>query len=257
MAAGEDDTLLIGLDAASSRSKFGYAIAPWRAGVAPIEAAGCLEQPGVDRASGMAAIVAAVRAAADRRVLIAIDAPLGWPGAIATALAEHRAGQPIVTGKSLMFRRLTDRLLRETSGGLHRPLEVGADRIARAAHEALSVLDELRARTGLALPLAWSPDFAGAGVIEIYPASTLRSHGLPAASYKKPGDRPRRQAIAARLSQHLPGLDRYVDGSPDRFDACLCLLCACDFLAGACDPPTAEHRALAEREGWIWTRRPA
>ncbi|MGQ0658699.1 MAG: hypothetical protein ACT4NU_11515 [Chromatiales bacterium] len=42
-------------------------------------------------------------------------------------------------------------------------LEVGADRIARAAYTALQALGLLRQMTNKPIPLAWSPDFFRCG----------------------------------------------------------------------------------------------
>jgi hypothetical protein len=73
-----------------------------------------------------------------------------------------------------MFRRMTDdeihRRLRK------RPLEVGANLIARTAHSALKLLGEIRERTGLAIPLAWAPvEALPYRAIEVYPAATRSS----------------------------------------------------------------------------------
>src|SRR5687767_13252508 len=75
-------------------------------------------------------------------VLLALDAPLGWPASLGDVLSRHAAGStPPVTAHQ-MFRRRTDdvvyRVLKK------RPLDVGADRIARCAHAALALLQRLR-----------------------------------------------------------------------------------------------------------------
>jgi hypothetical protein len=41
-------------------------------------------------------------------VLLAIDAPLGWPKQLAETLINHRAGMPIETPANVMFRRTTN-----------------------------------------------------------------------------------------------------------------------------------------------------
>jgi len=61
--------------------------------------------------------------------LLAIDAPLGWPAPLGRALVGHRAGQAFKADAKEAFNRLTDRVLCERTG--KRPLDVGADRIAR------------------------------------------------------------------------------------------------------------------------------
>jgi hypothetical protein len=67
-------------------------------------------------------------------VLIAIDAPLGWPKPLAETLINHSAGMPIETPANAMFRRITDVFIQTRLG--KRPLDVGADRIARTAYAA-------------------------------------------------------------------------------------------------------------------------
>ena len=105
-------------------------------------------------------------------VLIAIDAPLGWPKPLAETLINHSAGMQIETHANAMFRRTTDlfiqRMLKKT------PLDVGADRIARTAYAALAILGNLRAELGIPIPLAWTPaDISRVAAIEVYPAATF------------------------------------------------------------------------------------
>lgn len=63
-------------------------------------------------------------------------------------------------------------------------LDVGADRIARTATAALSLLAQIRVLTKQAIPLAWSPEIAKHSAIEVYPAGTLTAYGLPNGGYK-------------------------------------------------------------------------
>jgi hypothetical protein len=242
--------LLIGLDAASQRTQFGYAVGYLEGTRVELEEAGILDG-GNDRSDPLGRVLAPRLAAADR-ALVAIDAPLGWPQALAASLAGHRAGERVVVAKDELFRRRTDRVVAKMTG--KRPLEVAADRIARAAHEALSVLAELAERSGRALPLVWAPDFAGCGVIEVYPAATLRAHDLPCTKYKAVEDLATRRAIAQRLKVRVRGIGRCVNAAPDAFDACLCLLCALDFVENRCLFPPKDDQSRAEAEGWIWVR---
>jgi predicted nuclease with RNAse H fold len=244
--------ILIGLDAASDRRKFGYAIGRSSGATTELLQSGCLEGGSVD---GMGAIKALTENSVPR--LLAIDAPLGWPDGLRDGLKNHVAGQHIPASKHLTFRRQTDLRLRSKEHGAHQPLEVGADRIARAAHEALSVLKELRARSGLALPLLWQSRFDGAGVIEVYPAATLRASGLLSRGYKLVDQLAARKQISESLQSRLPDLASRCESSGDEFDACLCLLAGMDFANGFCSPPSDELKEAAIREGWIWVRRHA
>src|SRR5204862_1418897 len=73
--------------------------------------------------------------------VLAIDAPLGWPVALARTLFTHRAGERLSSPANDMFRCTTDSFIqRELS---KTPLDVGADRIARTAHAALRFLEDL------------------------------------------------------------------------------------------------------------------
>lgn len=110
--------LLIGLDAASSLAKFGYAIAQYDSGGVQIVSAG-LVQNGKQPDAIDAELLPTLRSS--ERTLIAIDAPLGWPASLAGELHRHRAGQLVATEKNALFQRETDRLLHKRLG--KKPLE--------------------------------------------------------------------------------------------------------------------------------------
>ena len=244
------NTLLIGLDAASDHRKFGYAIGQWSEAGLTIDASGCLAGRQAKSGEALQRIAEQiVRAGADTRVLIAIDAPLGWPEPLADSLAVHKAGQPLHAKKDALFNRTTDLRLKALG---HRPLEIGADRIARAAVEALVVLEELRSTTGLNIPLAWKPEFEGQAAIEVYPAATLKARGLPHTKYKNPKDPDSLSKLAKHLAKQFQNLEKHVQGNVDAFDAALCLLCASDFLHGYCSAPAEQAKAL--KEGWTWVK---
>lgn len=190
------------------------------------------------------------------RVLLALDAPLGWPAAF-SELARHGAGEPVKAARHEAFNRVTDRFVKDRIG--QQPLRVGADLIAMTAHWALEMLSDVRRLSGEPIPLAWQPSLGTCAVIEVYPAATLRAHGLRCAGYKKDEDSHRE----AR-SELLRALAREVDVSTvadcaiaqsDVLDAIVCCLAGLDFLSGAALPPT--DRELARKEGWIWVRDPA
>ena len=189
--------------------------------------------------------------------LLAVDAPLGWPARLADGVAAHVAGEPLglTSEASAFFTRATDRFIqRELRKS---PLEVGADRIARTAFSALSLIRELREATRLPLRMAWEPDERG--VLEVYPAATLKvvAEGAKLPPYKKPEQRDARRAISALLADHLPLTEPQrlrAIGSDHLLDAVLCTLAGADFARGRAMPPPAELRELARREGWIWVR---
>ena len=186
--------------------------------------------------------------------LMAMDAPLGWPSSLGDVLAAHRAGGAITVPPDRMFRRHTDEVVRQITGRY--PLEVGADRIARTAHAALRLLQAVREGSGreIRLPVQ-SGHTAGWSVIEVYPAGTLRMLGLPASAYKRPADRAIRAEILDGVADlmTLQDLREPMLDNADVLDAGLCVLAGADFLAGRCQAPRDVE--LAEREGWVWTRR--
>ena len=149
-----------------------------------------------------------------------------------------------------MFRRDTDRFVQERFG--QRPLDVGADRIARTAHAALTLLDRVRDATRQPIPLLWdSTRPFGVGAIEVYPAATLRARGIRFKGYKKPGQLGERNEIIAALSYRMQ-LAKVSDlrAEADMLDAAICVLAGADYLKGfALSPPDL---ASAQVEGWIW-----
>ncbi|MEZ4424828.1 MAG: DUF429 domain-containing protein [Gemmatimonadota bacterium] len=191
-----------------------------------------------------------------RPVVLAMDAPLGWPAPMASELARHAPGDAIQAPPNDFFRRRTDRRIHAVLRKL--PLDVGADRIARAAYGALSFLAGLRRESRCSIPLLWEPAPTASGVIEVYPAGTLKAHGLPCGGYKASDvvQSAARVAIAKALSEklRLPD-DPIITSNADALDSVVCVLSALDFLAGACIEP-GEDRPWAEKEGWIWVKDP-
>ena len=186
--------------------------------------------------------------------LIALDAPLGWPVALGTALVAHGAGDAIMADPAALFTRATDHAVRARYG--KRPLDVGADRIARTARAALGLLAAARRETGHAIALGWDPSEGDAPrAIEVYPAATLAAHGLPSRQYKEPGS-PARGPIVAALDSRLvlPGRLAPMTMPGDALDALLCVVAGLDFVEGAAAGPAPDERVVAEREGWIWVR---
>lgn len=186
------------------------------------------------------------------RILLALDAPLGWPRAMGQLLAAHEAGAPLGIPANTMFRRETDRFIRVRLG--KQSLDVGADRIARTTHAALGLLEDLRRRLGQPLPLAWTPGYRGGAAIEVYPAALLIAYGIPTRGYKKPEATAARGVILERLQDlvRLPAQRTAMELSAHVLDAALCVLAGDDFLRGRCYEP--EDGPLARQEGWAWVR---
>lgn len=250
---------LVGIDCATVASEVGVA-----AGVADergvrIDAA----ERGATRGSlaGLAPRIEELLGAADLAIL-ALDAPLGWPVALAGALPGHQAGEQLGEGGAPgpYFHRLTDEVAASHQGG-RAPLEVGANFIARTAFAALELLHALRARRP-GLPLLWVPGWpAGVGAIEVYPAATLRARGLSTRGYKpgKAEERaPARRALLDELRAEVTFTTAHAAAmvaSDHVLDAVLCVLAAKDFLDGLVVPPEHAQALIALKEGWIWFRR--
>jgi hypothetical protein len=168
------------------------------------------------------------------RAVIALDAPLGWPALLADGLRDHRAGQPLSGARQDVFRRTTDRVIEEWSG--KRPLEVGANLIARTAHAALAELDAIRAKLDADIELAWVAGVPpGLVAIEVYPAVTWIAHEKKWPSWFPVSD------------------PNQYDHPLHVRDAVLCAIAAVDFIEGrAAGPAADDERSMAEREGWIW-----
>lgn len=242
-------TLLVGIDCATDDARVGIALGEY--GTAAVEVR---DARVCARKRSAASSIAEWLEGLVTPALLAIDAPLGWPQSMTTALANHQAGEKIGTAPNEMFRRATDRFIQKELGKT--PLDVGADRIARTAHAALLLLDELRKRLNAPIPLAWSSTpVEHVAAIEVYPAATLVAHGLRSCGYKARNQLKERQELVCQLSAKLQvTIDLPIlQTNADALDAVVCLLAAKDFLAGQAVAPSDQRSA--EQEGWIWAAR--
>jgi len=242
-------TLIVGVDCAVQPERVGLACGTIDAGVLTLRVA-----EGCQRRTKIADRIARWISDADR-VLLALDAPLGWPRPLGAALASHLAGQAIASSANDLFRRETDRHVRRVYS--KQSLDVGADRIARTARAALALLEELRSMTGEAIPLAWDPNYGErVAAIEVYPAATLAACGLQQDGYRPAAGASARVNLVERLSAvlHVDQCYHAMAQSTDACDAGICVLGGADFLVGRALPP--EDVDLARAEGWIWVREP-
>lgn len=240
---------IVGIDCATDARRVGYAFATHCQGHTIVEKA----IAGSTAVAPVDAIAAWLRRD-NSPALLALDAPLGWPATLGTALPTHKAGQPLSDTANDLFRRHTDRFIREHIG--KQSLDVGADRIARTAHAALQMLQGLRERLGEAIPLAWQPAISGVQAIEVYPAATLVAHGIHPIGYKAAAGGQARERVLSAVRERLV-VDAAIPDighSSDGIDAVLCTLAAQDFLTELAFPP--DHGAPVETEGWIWVREP-
>lgn len=190
-------------------------------------------------------------------VLFALDAPLGWPDSLGKSLAPHQAGGALPPDSHSLFRRKTDLFIRSILE--KQSLDVGADRIARTAHAALLLLGDLRGKLSKKIPLAWETSNFDYAAIEVYPAATLKAHGINASGYKneRTGGNDRDRVLAEVKNKIDVETSEALDVSKgsDALDAVICLLAAQDFLTGNASGPDSNLEALARKEGWIWARK--
>ncbi len=240
---------IIGVDCATQRQKTGLAVGTWDGTAVSLHTL-TLGQKNQSLAQTIASWLPK-----DEPTLLAIDAPLGWPADLGSQLANHNAGDPLNVPPNTLFRRATDRRIWQRTGKL--PLDVGADRIARTAHAALTLLTELRQLTQEPIPLAWHPQLTqNLSAIEVYPAGTLKMmfDPLPVPRYKGKDGKNGRAAILQHLEQYvaLPTSTDLLLKNDDALDAALCVVAGADFLRGLAEPPTNLNQA--QKEGWIWVR---
>ena len=252
-------SLIIGVDCATDEARVGLAAARFDGSVA--ESRERIRLTEVVCGGGEESIVETMARWAQAAridglpVLLALDAPLGWPARLGEVLAGHRAGEPIEPTRDEMFRRETDRVVRRMTGKL--PLDVGADRIARTAHWALGLTAALGEKLQTRVEAGWDPkSLSPLAAIEIYPAALLKVCGLPASGYKRPDQRANREVILDGLGAELSSECDVTLAleQADVLDSILCVVAGADFLRGRCVEP--EDGALARKEGWIWFRRP-
>ena len=190
----------------------------------------------------------------NEKVILAIDAPLGWPANLGEIIYNHSAGQGNNINANDLFRRQTDKFIKRTLG--KQPLDVGADRIARTAHSALKIIGELRLLIGEPIELAWdNVNLKGISVIEVYPAATLGCYKIQSTGYKEKNQQSIRREIIAGLREHMvmPSDADILEQNADALDSAVCLLAAKDFIEGNVYFP--ENMILAKKEGWIWAKK--
>jgi hypothetical protein len=190
--------------------------------------------------------------------LIAMDAPLGWPAPLGECLHSHKAGEHVAIESDMLFSRITDKIVWKKTR--KKPLEIGADKIARAARSALNLLNNLRALTGDPVPLLTTKPIMDGRIcaIEVYPAATLTVKGFMQPKYKDKKELQTRRSILNSLDSQLNiTADRnLIENSHDVLDAVICVLAGMDFLLRDVIIPSKDDFEYARKEGWIWVADP-
>lgn len=245
-------TRIIGIDCATKPKKIGLAMGVYKNERPIIQdvVLGSKAEPSIQEM-----VCNWIFEAGDIPTLLAIDAPLGWPAGLRTALNYHQAGNNVDVNPDIMFSRMTDRVVKKQTG--KRPLEVGANLIARTGHAALRLLNDIRIITGKEIPLKWDlKPWNGVQAIEVYPALTLRALGIEENEYKNKKDG--RKRVVKNLKKYVEYTDQVnqiekdMENNDDLIDAVLCILAGCDFLRGKCVTPKNDEENIAHLEGWIW-----
>lgn len=196
--------------------------------------------------------------ASDKPTLVALDAPMSWPASLGKSLYTHKAGEHIATESDMLFSRVTDKIVRENTR--KKPLEIGADRIARAARSALNLLNELRALSGHSIPLQTAIPVMNDRIcaIEVYPAATLIVKGYMQPYKKKEQVQARRSILNSLETQiHFSVNSDLMEDNDDALDAVICVLAGVDFLRKNVIVPDQSEIQFAEKEGWIWVQSPS
>ena len=229
--------LTLGIDLASQNENTAACMVEWKDGVATLREA-------LDRGSDDD-LVARMRMVRDAGGCIGVDAPFGWPEPFLDAMVEWReSGRfPAAESKALAYRVTDDKKFLAGK----QPLSVSADRIAYVAWRCARLLSRFF-EGGPALRL-------GPTVVEVYPGATMASWKLDCQGYKQ--SEPTRKKLLLELEQKGlrwacdEGQRALLTRSEHLFDAFVAALSAQAFHTKLCKPIPAEHRAVAEREGWI------
>ena len=119
---------IIGIDCAVAEKNVGIAVGSFANGSCKL-----LSLPDLPKNQSIAEFIKD-RIEQSVQTLLALDAPLGWPHALGRVLSDHSAGAKISIPADLLFRRATDRFVKQKFD--KQPLDVGADRQDSVRHAA-------------------------------------------------------------------------------------------------------------------------
>jgi predicted nuclease with RNAse H fold len=216
---------------------------------------------GIEWADGRAKLVNLMLGATDGYIVeasssagkIGIDCALGWPDRFVDFVVNHRAFNHEVNRefgamdwrKDLSYRE-TDRRVRELTGRW--PLSVATDRLGVTALRCAGLMERLGA-AGVDV------DRAGfGGVVEVYPAGSLKIWGFDTAGYRATAGA--RSTLLDAISSKAPWIDfsefrEMMVDSCDAFDAVIASLAARAAAIGSATLPSDDDLAIARVEGWI------
>ena len=216
---------------------------------------------GIEWADGRAQLVSLMLGVTDNHIVeasssadkIGIDCALGWPEKFVDFVVNHRAFNhevnrdfgAIAWRKGLSYRE-TDRRVREATGRW--PLSVATDRLGVTALRCAGLMERLGA-AGVVV------DRAGfGGVVEVYPAGSLKIWGFDTVGYRASADS--RSTLLNAITSKVPWIDfsefrETMIESCDAFDAVIASLATRAAAIGAATLPSDNDLAIARVEGWI------
>lgn len=177
---------------------------------------------------------------ADARIVVAVDAPLGFPSALRALVCGDRVaphGPPRYIDSPLGFRE-TERHVHRTFGWL--PLSAPFDKLGNNATVAITHVGDWRHRHGFSVLPFDGDRHARRQIIEVYPALVKQR---------------RSQRVVDPFSQYLGGA---IEGDPHQRDARICALLALAFAADGSGTalPRLKHPPKDSgdvfQEGWIY-----
>ena len=218
-------------------------------------------------------------------ILIAINAPLGWPMAMTEASVAHEAGAPLPRldigtenvdmetstelsrgyhemehesrwrqERNRFFRRETEQIVREESGVSWGPfgpsgLDVGSDKSARTMHQALRLLKAVRKRTGLKIPVVTDEcgPITHTSAIEVYTSwPRTPADDLPRKVIIDAEDDPQEESVVPNV-RSMPD-DRWTHNASTGVREAIAFLEHNVRCPHDCRVPDE----IARKEGWIW-----
>jgi len=184
---------------------------------------------------------------------IGIDSPLGWPeGFVAAVTAHHRMGPWPAEADRLPLRyRLTDLWI-------HEQLSLWPQSVSTALLGVVALRGaRLQARWASEVWGTPAPRDGSGTLVEVYPAATLKTWGLPHSGYKGPAGNHLRERIldtittATRTWLDADRIAAACIASDHVLDALLSAVVALTAALGLTTPPPENLGHLALREGWI------
>jgi predicted nuclease with RNAse H fold len=206
----------------------------------------------------------------ERRTVVGLDSPLGWPDDFVAAVTAHRMSARWPTFEHRSADRIRESLRHRTTDLFVRALDLGSTPLS-VSSDLIGVV----AMRGAWLQTAWAQRWGGlesrdgsGRLIETYPAAALRAWGFLArrgVRYKGGGtqdaresQREERRRILDEIEVHssawlqvTPELRDAAIASDHELDALVSALVALAARAAATYPVPTESKEAARREGWI------